>query len=57
MSHLKYDHRLTQINLGHWAELIQMRSLFQNDWKYITKVYASGLTGPLQLYKYLNETL
>ena len=30
MSHFKYDYRLTQINLGHWAELIQMRSLFQN---------------------------
>ena len=33
MSHLKYDYRLTQINLGHWAELIQMRSLFQNALK------------------------
>ena len=33
MSHFKYDYRLTQINLGHWAELIQMRSLFQNALK------------------------
>ena len=33
MSHFNYDYRLTQINLGHWAELIQMRSLFQNALK------------------------
>lgn len=29
MSHSEYEYRLIQINLGHWAELIQMRSLFQ----------------------------